>query len=307
MSDRGQLQGVGSIRTTCLANATKFTKLSEVNKVKVFISWSGERGKKIGEAFKQLLPDVIQSIEPFYSPDIEKGQRWSAEIEKNLKDSKVGIICVTPESMISPWLMFESGAISNAKLSSVCPLLFQVEPAQLQGPLSQFQATPYSESEIRKLLFSINEFLSVPLNEAQLNRTFDRCWSEFNKAIEEALEINVEAKIPERRPDVELIEEILSTVRMIANNVPEEDSANHWIVLYTTLTDFGNQMAQIGQSELSDKDVEMLKCTLKNMRTSLNLAQPKIAKALRSKELALEAKAMMAKLESAINDLDIPF
>lgn len=275
--------------------------------MKVFISWSGERGKKIGEAFKTWLPDVIQSIEPFYSPDIEKGQRWSVEIEQNLKESKVGIICVTPESMISPWLMFESGAISNAKLSRVCPLLFQVEPAQLQGPLSQFQATPYSEAEIRKLTFSINEFLESPLSEAQLNRTFDRCWPEFDKAINDALSSKTKAEAPQKRPQEEIVEEILSTVRTLANQAPDEESVNHWIVLYGALTDFGNQISQIGKSKSEEKELEMLQCTLKNFRTILNLSQPKISKSSRAKELSAEAKLMITKLESTINELQIPF
>jgi hypothetical protein len=155
--------------------------------MKVFISWSGERGKLIGDAFRTWLPDVIQSIETFYSPDIEKGQRWSTEIEHNLRESKLGIICVTHESMTSPWLMFESGAISNAKLSRVCPLLFDLETAQLQGPLNQFQATPYSEDEIKKLINSINDLSENPLNQAQLERTFDRCWPELNNTITKIL------------------------------------------------------------------------------------------------------------------------
>lgn len=275
--------------------------------MKVFISWSGERGKKIGEAFKTWLPDVIQSVEPFYSPDIEKGQRWSSGIEQNLKESKAGIICVTPESMMSPWLMFESGAISNAKLSRVCPLLFQVEPAQLQGPLSQFQATPYNEAEVRKLISSINELSGTPLTEAQLNRTFDRCWSEFERSIADALATKLTEEIPQKRPQEELIEEILSTVRVIANQAPDEESVNHWIVLFRSLMDFGGQINQISNSKSEDKELEMIRSTLNHLRLTLNLAQPKISKASKSKELTVEAKVMMAKLEETINTYDIPF
>lgn len=275
--------------------------------MKVFISWSGGRGKQIGEAFRTWLPDVIQSIEPFYSPDIEKGQRWSLEIEQNLKESKVGIICVTPESMISPWLMFESGAISNAKLSRVCPLLFQVEPSQLQGPLSQFQATPYSEDEIRKLILSINDLSEAPLSEAQLIRTFDRCWPELEKSINVALSKSVGVEKPRKRSQDELIEEILSIIRMLANQKPDEESINHWIVLFRGLLDFGQKIEQIGSSKSEDKTLEMLQTTLNHLRLTLNLAQPKIAKASSHKELAAEAKALMSKLEVIISLGDIPF
>lgn len=275
--------------------------------MKVFISWSGDRGKQIGEAFRIWLPDVIQSIEPFYSPDIEKGQRWSTEIEQNLKESKVGIICVTPESMMSPWLMFESGAISNANLSRVCPLLFQVESAQLQGPLSQFQATPYSEEEVKKLINSINSFSEPPLSDAQLNRTFDRCWPELNKAINEALENKIQTKKPNKRSLEDLVEETLATVRTLANSKPDEESINHWIVLFRSLLDFGNQMERIADSKSEEKTIEMTEATINHLRLTLNLAQPKISKSTKYKEFQHEAKAMMVKLEGTYSLMDIPF
>jgi hypothetical protein len=274
--------------------------------MKVFVSWSGNRGKRIGEAFKQWLPDVIQSIEPFYSPDIEKGQRWSSEIEQNLRESKVGIICVTPENMLSPWLMFESGAISNANLSRVCPLLFQVEPAQLQGPLSQFQATPYSQEEIRKLVGSINDLLECSLPEAQLNRTFDRCWPELETAVAEALSSRPDDEKPTERSPTELIEEILTTVRSLAGNRIDDDAMAHWIVLFRSLLDFGQQIERVAVSDTadaSDKTIEFCRLTLNHLRSTLNLSGPKIIKSSKVKDLTAEAKLMMTKLEKAIDDM----
>ena len=37
--------------------------------VKVFISWSGERSKKIAKALKKWIKNVIQSVEPFVSSE----------------------------------------------------------------------------------------------------------------------------------------------------------------------------------------------------------------------------------------------
>jgi hypothetical protein len=276
--------------------------------MKVFVSWSGRRGKKIGEAFKTWLPDIIQSVEPFYSPDIEKGERWSSEIEQNLRDSKVGIICVTPESMLSPWLMFESGAISNAKLTRVCPLLFQVEPAQLQGPLSQFQATPYSEDEVKKLVSSINELLDSPLSDAQLQRTFSRCWTELNDSVGEALSSREDDEKPAERSMEDMIEEILTTVRSVAISGLDEDAMAHWILLYRALVEFGQQAEKIGRTGSEEGVYELLQLTLKHLQLTLNLASPKIAKSPKQQELATEAKIMMNALTKAINEIaPIPF
>jgi hypothetical protein len=276
--------------------------------MKVFVSWSGKRGKKIGEAFKTWLPDVIQSVEPFYSPDIEKGERWSSEIEQNLRDSKIGIICITPESMLSPWLMFESGAISNAKLSRVCPLLFQVEPVQLQGPLSQFQATPYSEDEVKKLVFSINEVLDNPLSDAQLQRTFSRCWPELNESVSQALSSDNEDEKPAERTMQDMIEEILTTVRSIASPVLDKDASSHWTLLYRALIEFGLQAEKISKIESEETVYQILQLTLKHLQFSLNLATPKVAKFGLQQGLATDAKTMLSPLSRAINDIaPIPF
>jgi hypothetical protein len=42
--------------------------------MKVFISWSGEPGKQIGEAIREWLPNVLHSAEPYFTPsDTDKG------------------------------------------------------------------------------------------------------------------------------------------------------------------------------------------------------------------------------------------
>ena len=47
-----------------------------VEKAKVFISWSGDRSRKIGEALRDWLPDVLPLVDAFLSTeDIEKGAK----------------------------------------------------------------------------------------------------------------------------------------------------------------------------------------------------------------------------------------
>src|SRR5215210_4427612 len=91
-----------------------------------------------------------------------KGTRWSDIVGQKLASSGVGILCVTPENADAPWLVFEAGALSNKfDDARVCPLLLDMSPEQLDGPLTQFQLTTTSEMDIRRLVSDINELLGA--------------------------------------------------------------------------------------------------------------------------------------------------
>ncbi|MDI1355376.1 MAG: toll/interleukin-1 receptor domain-containing protein [bacterium] len=129
--------------------------------MKIFLSWSEERSKFIAEALRNWLPNVIQVIEPWMSKeDIKSGGRWSPEIMTHLESSKFGIICLTPENQNNPWIMFESGALSKTIAQTfVCPLLFEMNPSEIVGPLSQFQANQFDKDGLFRIINSINHAL----------------------------------------------------------------------------------------------------------------------------------------------------
>lgn len=60
--------------------------------MKVFISWSGERSRAVGDVLRRWFPSVLQAVRPYFSPDdVAKGTRWSAEIAKELEASRDGL------------------------------------------------------------------------------------------------------------------------------------------------------------------------------------------------------------------------
>jgi hypothetical protein len=91
--------------------------------MRVFISWSGDRSKRVGDLLRKWIPGVLQAVKPYFSPDdVAKGSRWSGEIAKELEASRVGLLVLTPENVEAPWLMFEAGALAkNLDRSKVCP------------------------------------------------------------------------------------------------------------------------------------------------------------------------------------------
>ena len=125
--------------------------------MQVFLSWSGERSKAMAEIFGNWLGQVIQAVEPWISSDMEKGTRWSPEIATRLENSRVGIICLTPENLNANWILFEAGAVSKTKDAHVCTLLLDLSPGDVQQPLGQFQHTlANSRNDVHQLVRTIN-------------------------------------------------------------------------------------------------------------------------------------------------------
>jgi TIR domain len=187
--------------------------------MKVFISWSGQTSKNIAEIFRQWLPTVIQIAIPYYSPDdITKGTRWNSEISLELNESKIGIICLTKDNLESPWIMFEAGALSkNIDNSKVCPILFGLEPTDIQGPLVQFQAARFNKEEIKKVVRMINaEGGDNALNSETFEQVFEVWWPKLSERIElELKNINHHASKSVRK-ERDILEEILSLTRTIS-------------------------------------------------------------------------------------------
>jgi hypothetical protein len=71
------------------------------------------------------MPDVLFMAEPWLSAeDIEKGAKWNQVVSGELEKSNFAIICLTPENLGAPWLLFEAGALSKRPESRVCTYLY---------------------------------------------------------------------------------------------------------------------------------------------------------------------------------------
>lgn len=185
------------------------------SKLKVFISWSGDRSREAAQTLRDWLPSVLQNVKPYFTPDdIDKGSRWSAEIRSELATTDFGIICLTRENLTAPWIVFEAGALSKLGKSKVAPLLLDVEPAEVVGPLGQLQLTRSSKDECFKLLTSINRTLGDRgLDQAVLRGVFERWWPDLELGLKKALLTPAEQPIPDRRSERDMLEEVLERIR----------------------------------------------------------------------------------------------
>ncbi|SPE27148.1 hypothetical protein SBA5_580027 [Candidatus Sulfotelmatomonas gaucii] len=185
--------------------------------MKVFLSWSGDRSKAIAEIMRNWLPSVLQAVRPYFSPDdVSKGSRWSSEIAKELEASRIALLFITPENPEAPWLVFEAGALSkNLDRSKVCPLLFgNIDPTDIKGPLVQFQAAKFDKVEMKRVLKMINtELGEAALNADDLESVFEMWWPKLDEQVSERLREIAESDETAKRPDRDLLEEILGLTR----------------------------------------------------------------------------------------------
>lgn len=189
--------------------------------MKVFISWSGQHSKKLGEALRDWLPTVLQLVEPYFTPsDIEKGTLWSTDIAKQLSESQIGILCVTRENIHSDWILFEAGALSKSlEKSHVCPLLFAISNTDLSGPLKQFQTTEFHKEDMHRLINVINGRLGEKkLPQKTLDTVFQKWWPDLEEKVKNILGEIDEIDEP-LRSDRELLEEILQLSRVAARRL----------------------------------------------------------------------------------------
>lgn len=186
---------------------------------KVFISWSGDLSKKLGEAVRNWLPAVLQYVKPYFSPDdIEKGAKWNSEIAKELETSNVGVICLTQDNADKPWILFESGALSKSlEKGRVCTLLFNLDAADVKGPLTSFQATKFVRDDFKRLVATINSTAEeAKLETSVLDNVFDMWWPRLEEQVTEILMTHEKGTKRERRPERDILEEILELSRMNA-------------------------------------------------------------------------------------------
>lgn len=162
--------------------------MSRVEPGQVFISWSGNHSRGIASALSTFLRRF--HIPTFFSDtDIRFGTRWYDELSEEMQTSSSCIICITENSLESPWVMFEAGSISNSsKRLRVVPYVTgtSISKRIKDLPIGAFQATQSTKIATRRLMqdlcaqYSDNSFKGEPHD---INAIFEMNWPELRKAI----------------------------------------------------------------------------------------------------------------------------
>ena len=189
--------------------------------MKVFISWSGERSKQMAAALKEWLPTAIQYLEPWMSDtDIHAGDRWADKMATELKESNVGIVCVTGENLTSEWLHFEAGALSKLMQNTrVITVLLDLDVQAVSGPLTLFQMKKLDKGGVLDIAISLNKFAEHKLDEATLNNAVNGMWTSLEQKIKAIPAADKTTK--QVRSQGEVLEDLVMDVRSLRNQIEE--------------------------------------------------------------------------------------
>ncbi|WP_243314493.1 toll/interleukin-1 receptor domain-containing protein [Geothrix paludis] len=190
--------------------------------MKVFISWSGLRSKLVAELLNDWIKCVIQATRPWISTrDIDRGALWFNEISDQLKETRVGIICLTAENKNKPWILFEAGALAKGLSSNrVCTFLIDLKTSDIEDPLAQFNHTLPSQDGLHELVKTINNCLGdSSLDSRILDQIFTTYWPQFESSFREIIKTSASPEKAEPRSEKNLLSEILENTRYLTHRV----------------------------------------------------------------------------------------
>lgn len=144
-------------------------------KIDVFLSWSGKPSKYLGNRLMKYLPSIVPDVNLFFSPTITAGAQWAKKIERAIRDADYALLCVTKDNLNSSWMNFEAGALwKSPRRLHVCPLLLDITPNKLSGPLSVFQAKRFRKTEFYDICSDLAR--KTRLDVTRLQNNFKAIW-----------------------------------------------------------------------------------------------------------------------------------
>ena len=189
--------------------------------MKVFLSWSERRSRLAAEVFKSWIEEVLQCVDPWMSPDIDKGANWPAELSERLETTYVGVVFLSRDNLASSWLNFEVGALAKTKGGRPCIVLLDILPTDVKGPLSLYQHTQCTEDDIRRLVQNLRGWAESEgekvISASALDTLFKRSWPALEQSLKGVFKTDTTAE-PLRSAD-ELSRETLTVVRSLRDEI----------------------------------------------------------------------------------------
>lgn len=229
--------------------------------MKVFMSWSGARSKAAAELLHDWIKCVVQASKPWISTrGIGRGTVWFTEINNELKDTSVGIICLTHENKNSPWILFEAGALAKGLTTTrVCTFLVDLGPNDIQDPLAQFNHTLPTRDGLWSLVRTLNSTLESMLDGPTLEVVFEQFWPDFEKKFAALLADHPQVGVVEVRSKDDLLSEILENTRGLNQRIRALEASVERVPIWQNtappLTKLGVKQMEWAIRAMADKGI----------------------------------------------------
>ena len=211
---------------------------------RVFISLTGSDAgiaNAIKEALDKLFGDLIETE---FSPSKEigvgigGGKDWLGWIEDIVANCEFALVLVTPTSVQTPWILWESGAVYGAAISGksisrdkVRPLIYQISPDQVPSPIlqSKVQIKRGDDPEdFEGLMYEIFDLYKDELSESRHKRfvkNLSRAIKTYEQKIDELL---LTAAVP---PSSYVIDEWRSRLEklLVDERLSEVEQLHDWM------------------------------------------------------------------------------
>lgn len=150
--------------------------------------------------------------------DIKAGTNWSERIKKELADTTVGIVCMTPENQDAKWINYEMGALSKEVTdggSRVIPLLIGFGGTSEVGqPAASLNMVLLGQKGFKRIATSLNDISPIERSQADLELVSDMWWEKLGPLMEAAAKEEPEVE-PAPVSEASMVEEILESVRAL--------------------------------------------------------------------------------------------
>jgi len=221
-----------------------------MNDFQIFVSWSGKKSWHIAHRIAEWMPTIVPNTRYYLSSEIPAGSLWLTHLMNGLAASQMALLCITKDNIQSQWLNFEAGAMWNRYGADmlICPILFELDPNELAGPLSQFQSKTFTERDMKylaKTIGSKSNFVGDRPDRIDIN--FKTTWPQLARDVKEDID--------------SLINRVgsLSETNKVSNDIDEFESASLQIMSYLNHNNFNSmKFATIRKKIDSSWDDEFL-------------------------------------------------
>jgi hypothetical protein len=124
-------------------------------------------------------------------------------------------VCLTPGNLHEDWILYEAGALSKkVENPYCCTLLIGLEPADVESPLADFQATRLEKAEILQLLKTLNQAAGTEaMSERHIDEMFEALWPKLEEKLKLLPSEMGGAEGAAKRTNRQLLEELLILAR----------------------------------------------------------------------------------------------